>query len=110
MRSRAALLLFLLVSGLFAATPNQAITSRIPRTQIDSSAIASIGYSKRQHALEIEFRNGAIYRYLDVPAQTYRDLLAASSKTGYYDSNIRHHFHSIHVKRGGGPSYASPRR
>jgi KTSC domain len=94
---------------LLAAKPNQAITSRIPRTQIDSSAITSIGYSKHQHALEIEFPNGAIYRYLDVPAQAYRDLLAASSKAGYYYANIRHHFHSIHVKPAGGSS-ARPRQ
>lgn len=103
------LLLLLLLPGLLAAAPNQTMTSRISRTQVSSSAITSIGYSKRQHALEIEFRNGAIYRYLDVPPQTYRSLLAASSKAGYYDANIRHHFHSIHVKPAGGASSARPR-
>lgn len=104
------LLLFLLVPGLLAATPNQATNSRIRRTQVDSSAITSVGYSKRQHALEIEFRNGAIYRYLDVPPKIYRDLVAAPSKASYYDANIRHHFQSVHVKRGGEAISASLRR
>jgi hypothetical protein len=98
MRPHVALFLLLLVSPLLAAEPNQPILSHISRQPVDSSAIMSIGYSKRQHALEIEFRNGAIYRYFDVPAPTYRDLMAASSKARYYDDNIRHHFHSVHVK------------
>jgi hypothetical protein len=74
------------------------IRSRIPRRQVESSAIAAIGYSKRLHALEIEFRNGAVYRYLDVSNATYRDLLAAPSKTRFYDENIRGHYRSVHVK------------
>jgi hypothetical protein len=98
MRPCATLLLLLPVSGLLAATTNQAITSHIHRVQVTSSAIATVGYSKHQHALEVEFRNGAIYRYLDVPIQNYCELLAAPSKASYYDANIRHRFHSIHVK------------
>lgn len=100
MASRSLLmLLFFVVPALLAATPpSHSIISRIPRTQVDSTVITSIGYSKRQHALEIEFRNGAIYRYLDVPPQTYRDLIAAPSKASYYDSNIRYRYHSTHVK------------
>jgi hypothetical protein len=98
MRPRATLLLLLSVSGLLAATTNQAITSHIHHVQVTSSAIARVGYSKRQHALEVEFRNGAFYRYLDVPIQNYRELMAAPSKASYYDANIRHRFHSIQVK------------
>jgi hypothetical protein len=98
MRVTVALLCFILAAQLFASAPNQTISSRIPRIQLNSSAIASVGYSKHQHALEIEFHNGAIYRYLDVPASTYRELLAAPSKASYYDNHIRYRFHSVHVK------------
>ncbi len=45
----------------------KAIVSHIPRQPVESSAIAKIGYSKRRHILEIEFVNGAVYRYLNVP-------------------------------------------
>ncbi len=44
------------------------IISRIPRQRVESTAIAGVGYSRRRHILEIQFVNGAIYRYLDVPA------------------------------------------
>ena len=74
------------------------IISHIRRQPIGSTAVAAIGYSKRLHALEIEFRNGAIYRYLDVPNDAYRQLLSAESKARYYDQNIRGRYRSVHVR------------
>lgn len=74
------------------------IVSHIPREPIQSSAIAKVGYSKRRHILEIEFINGAVYRYLDIPLSVHRDLMSAESKTRFYDSNIRNHYHSIVVR------------
>src|SRR4029077_2935963 len=71
-------------------TPNH-IVSHIPREPVQSSAIAKVGYSKRRHVLEIEFVNGAVYRYLDVPPSTHHDLMSAESKARFYDSNIRKH-------------------
>jgi hypothetical protein len=94
----AAALLLLLSAQFFAARSDEPILSRVRREPVDSSAIAGVGYSKRLHALEIEFRNGAIYRYLDVPGDTYRALMSATSKTAYYDDNVRHHFRSVHVR------------
>jgi hypothetical protein len=75
------------------------ITSRIPRQSVQSSAIAKVGYSKRRHILEIEFVNGAVYRYLDVPVIVYRDLMSAESKARFYDSNIRRHYRSVLVRQ-----------
>src|SRR6516165_1091586 len=57
-------------------TPSQ-ITSRIPRQSVQSTAIAKVGYSKRRHILEIEFVNGAVYRYLDIPVSESRELMSA---------------------------------
>jgi len=74
------------------------ITSHIPRQRIESTAIAAIGYSKRRHILEIEFVNGAIYRYLDVPPTVHRELMSAESKARFYDSNIRRHYRSLLVR------------
>jgi len=54
-------------------SPTQShIISHIPRQPVESSAIAKVGYSKRRHILEIEFVNGTVYRYLDVPAAVCR--------------------------------------
>src|SRR5205823_14807411 len=63
-------------------TPSH-VVSRIPRQPVESSAIAKVGYSKRRHMLEIEFVNGAVYRYLEVPIMIYRDLMSAESKARF---------------------------
>jgi len=75
-------------------TPSHTV-SRILRQPVESRALAKIGYSKRHHILEIEFLNGAVYRYLDVPATVYHDLMAAESKERFYDSNIKRHYRSV---------------
>jgi KTSC domain len=75
------------------------IVSRIKRIPVESSALATVGYSKKLRALEIEFRNGAIYRYLGVEPNVYEALLNADSKARYYDEKIRHKYRSQHVRR-----------
>jgi KTSC domain len=78
-------------------SPNH-ITSRIPRQSVQSSAIAKVGYSKRRHILEIEFVNGAVYRYFDIPLSMHHDLMSAESKARFYDSNIRKHYRSVLIR------------
>jgi hypothetical protein len=80
-----------------SATPNH-IISHIPRESVQSSAIAKVGYSKRRHILEIEFVNGAVYRYSDIPLSVHRDLMSAESKARFYDSNIRTHYRSVLIR------------
>ena len=78
-------------------TPNH-ITSHIRRLPVQSTAIAKIGYSKRRHILEIEFVNGAVYRYLDVPPAIYQGLMSAGSKAQFYDFNVKGHYQSIAIR------------
>jgi hypothetical protein len=80
-----------------SATPNQ-IVSHISRQPVESSAIAKIGYSKRRHILEIEFVNGAIYRYLNVNPAVYRDLMSAESKARFYHVSVKGHYRSIRIR------------
>jgi hypothetical protein len=79
-------------------SPTHQVVSHIPRQPVESSAIAKIGYSKHLRILEIEFVNGAIYRYLDVLPAVYHDLLSAESKARFYDVNIKGHYRSIRVR------------
>jgi hypothetical protein len=82
------------------------IISHIPRQRVESTAIAAVGYSKRRHILEIEFVNGAVYRYLDVSLAMYRNLMSSESKARFYDFNIRRHYRSVVVQsrqKGGQP-------
>jgi hypothetical protein len=78
-------------------TPDH-IISRIPRKPVQSTAIAKVGYSKRRHILDIEFVNGAVYRYLDVLPAAYRDLMSAESKARFYDFNIKGHYRSVLIR------------
>jgi hypothetical protein len=78
-------------------TPSQ-IISHIPRQPVESSAIAKVGYSKRRHILEIEFLNGAVYRYLEVPVSIYRDLMLSESKARFYDSHVKGHYRSVLIR------------
>ena len=90
----------LLFASLAMGEPPEAtaLVSHLKRHAVDSTAIASIGYSKRLRALEIEFRNGAIYRYLDVAPSVYHELTLAPSKARYYDEHIRRKYRSAHVR------------
>jgi hypothetical protein len=81
-----------------AAAEERQITSHIARQPVHSQALAAVGYSKRLHALEVEFVNGAIYRYSNVPPEIYRELLDAPSKAQFYDANVRGHFPAVHVR------------
>jgi hypothetical protein len=74
------------------------IISHISRQRVESTAIAAIGFSKHRHILEIEFVNGAIYRYLDVPPAVHRDLMRAESKARFYDLNIKGHYRSVAIR------------
>jgi hypothetical protein len=78
--------------------PRTVVTSHIPRESVVSKGIASVGYSKRLHILEIEFVNGAVYRYLQVAPSVHRDLMAADSKARYYDRNIKGSYPSVRVR------------
>jgi hypothetical protein len=46
------------------------------REPVKSKSVASIGYNDLSDTLEIEFRNGSVYRYFDVPEETYAELMA----------------------------------
>ena len=94
-----ALATFLFAATLCANTDDKvAIVSHIKRAPVESTAISTVGYSKKLRALEIEFRNGAIYRYLDVTPDVYDALISAGSKARFYDANIRHKYRSVHVR------------
>jgi hypothetical protein len=63
------------------------------RTVVASSSILSIGHDARRGLLEIEFQNGRIYHYFDVPADVYRALMRAPSKGGYLNATIIPNYH-----------------
>lgn len=49
------------------------------RTPVDSSAVVSVGYDESRQILELEYIDGDVYRYFEVPAALHRALLDAPS-------------------------------
>lgn len=89
----------LCVASLHAADRSiKPIISHIPREPLESNALAAVGYSPRLHALEIEFRDGLVYRYLAVPVAVYSELLSADSKARYYNQHVRGKYRCLRVK------------
>jgi hypothetical protein len=59
------------------------------RISVSSSNIASIGYDPVAHVLEIEFNDGSIYQYENVPQSEYDGLMSAASHGQYLDQHIK---------------------
>ncbi len=87
-----------LFAPLARAESDDVVVSRIKRTAVVSSNVASVGYSRHLHALEIEFVRGAVYRFLRVPESVYHDLLAARSKGHFIFENVRGKYEFVRVR------------
>ena len=64
----------------------------IPRTAVESSNLKSIGYDAASKTLEVEFNEGGVYRYFDVPRATHQGLIKSESKGKFFHGNIRGKF------------------
>ncbi len=62
------------------------------RVPVESTSIASVGYDPDEYVLEIEFQNGKVYRYREVPAAAHRLLLLAESKGDFVNRVIKPRF------------------
>ena len=62
------------------------------RAPVQSSNIASVGYDEEQQILEIVFRGGRVYHYLEVPPERVLSLLRAESKGRFLNSEIKPNF------------------
>ena len=59
------------------------------RERLASSSLASVGYDPAKHLLEVEFRNGGVYQYLDVDDHEYGEFQEAESKGRYLNTEIK---------------------
>lgn len=54
--------------------------------------LEAAAYDGSQALLQLSFRNGTSYRYSDVPAEVYDQLLLAESKGKYFNLHIRNRY------------------
>ncbi len=59
------------------------------RVPVTSSTVASVGYEQQSATLEVEFLDGAVYQYFDVPEAEFEGLRDAGSVGGYLNTNIK---------------------
>ena len=59
------------------------------RARVGSRMIRSVGYDEPSEVLEIQFSNGAIYQYADVPKDVHRSLMNAESVGKYFHANVK---------------------
>lgn len=59
------------------------------RQPVSSSNIASIGYDPDAQILEVEFTNGSLYQYLNVPEHHHAGIMAAPSHGTYLNTHIK---------------------
>jgi len=67
------------------------------RIPVQSSNLISIGYDFSNMTLEVEFKNGRVYQYYDVPQAEHDGLMAAGSHGIYFNQNIRNAYRCAQV-------------
>ena len=51
--------------------------------------MTSVGYDRELAVLEVEFRNGGVYRYFAVPAAVHEALMQSASKGAFVSRLVR---------------------
>lgn len=57
--------------------------------EVESSNIAAIAYIKEGKQLMVQFNNGAVYAYSDVPEDVYQEFQDATSKGRFFAEHIK---------------------
>lgn len=65
------------------------------RQVVESQIVHSVGHDADTNELEVQFRNGWIYRYADVPISVYQALMSAPSHGKY----LKRHIVDVYVTR-----------
>jgi KTSC domain-containing protein len=68
------------------------------RRPVQSRSLASVGYDRDTLVLETEFRNGRVYQYFAVPANSYEAFIASESLGKHFNENIRNTYDFRRIK------------
>ncbi len=59
---------------------------------VESSMLAAIGYDENLQALVVLYNSGKAYQYLNVPSETYQELIEARSKGRFMLDHVIDHY------------------
>jgi len=63
-----------------------------------SSEIEWIGYEHKDRMLQVEFIDGPVYRYQEVPHSIFEEFLQAPSHGRYFESNVKDKFEHRRIR------------
>jgi hypothetical protein len=64
----------------------------VDRIPVVSSSVASVGYEETTSLLEVEFTNGSVYRYFEVPSKHFESLTGGQVSVGrYLNAEVKPH-------------------
>jgi len=66
--------------------------------KVTSSNLNAVIYDPEEQRMQVQFRSGSIYEYVDVPEDTYLGLINASSKGKYFHRYVRNEFAFEQIK------------
>jgi hypothetical protein len=58
-------------------------------TPLVSSNLSAVGYDAANSQLYVQFNNGTLYRYFQVPTVVYQGLMGASSHGSYLNTYVK---------------------
>jgi KTSC domain len=61
----------------------------VNKTITQSSLIRAVAFDEARATLQIEFHNGEVYQYSNIPIELYNGLIVADSIGSYFNSKIR---------------------
>lgn len=67
------------------------------RQPVRSGDMKSVGYDEATATLELEFRDGSVHQYQQVPPHVHLELLNAPSKGFYFHAQIKDRYAAVQV-------------
>ena len=61
----------------------------VERQPVQSSNVKSVGHDPKTNTLAVEFKDGSVYHYHDVPKDVHESLVSAKSVGGFIHANIK---------------------
>jgi len=63
--------------------------NNMERIAVKSSNILLVGYDKDKKHLEVDFKQGGRYRYLNVDNEVYMDMMQSKSVGRFFHANVK---------------------
>lgn len=67
------------------------------RIPVQSDYLHSVGYAPCASVLEIEFVEGMVFQYLDIPTSIYDALMATPAKEAFFREKIEPNHHARQI-------------